>query len=196
MVQRMGRGAAAAAWFGVAIVVSAAPAGALSTCQGSYAATSILPLPGKLQVDLDVRDRSPRNVRLAERFLAGVREVGVAVGGGQPNVLLHVSTSQLGGTASRASRGLETNYPELTGLQGGSQGSMQALPSTSVGPRTATQQPLLSLRIDATAGSDARVAWIASIQCRMTGSDEGRLAQELGRVIGSSLGQRVERRPL
>ena len=32
-----------------------------------------------------------------------------------------------------------------------------------------------------------------SMQWRMTGSDEGRLAQELGRVIGGALGTRVER---
>jgi hypothetical protein len=30
----------------------------------------------------------------------------------------------------------------------------------------------------------------------MIASDEGQLAQDLGRVIGSALGQRVERRPL
>ena len=53
-------------------------------------------------------------------------------------------------------------------------------------------QPLLVVRVTA-AGKDARIAWVASMQCRMTGSDEGRLAQELGRVIGGALGTRVER---
>ena len=58
---------------------------------------------------------------------------------------------------------------------------------------TPTAPPLLALRVDVTAGKDARIAWIASVQCRMTGSDEGRVAQELGRVIGGALGTRVER---
>ena len=56
-----------------------------------------------------------------------------------------------------------------------------------------TAQPLLVLRMDATVGTDTRSAWIASVQCRMTGSDEGDVAQELGRVIGGALGKKVER---
>jgi hypothetical protein len=47
--------------------------------------------------------------------------------------------------------------------------------------------------MDATVGTDTRSAWIASVQCRMTGSDEGDVAQELGRVIGGALGKKVER---
>ena len=54
-------------------------------------------------------------------------------------------------------------------------------------------QPLLVLRVDATEGKNTRIAWIASLQCQMTGSDEGDVAQELGRVIGGALGKRVER---
>ena len=92
---------AVAAWFCAAALAFVSTASALPTCQGTYAATSILPLPAKPLVDLDVRDRSPRNVRLATRFLAGLREAGVAVGG-QPNVVLHVSTSRLGGTPGQS----------------------------------------------------------------------------------------------
>jgi hypothetical protein len=54
-------------------------------------------------------------------------------------------------------------------------------------------QPLLVVRVDATEGKTTRVSWIASVQCRVTGTDEGRLAQELGRVIGGALGTRVAR---
>ena len=39
-------------------------------------------------------------------------------------------------------------------------------------------QPLLVVRVDATAAKDARIAWVASMQCRTAGSDEGLLAQE------------------
>ena len=42
------------------------------------------------------------------------------------------------------------------------------------------------MRVEATAVKDAR---IASMQCRMTEPDEGRLAQELDRVIGGALGR-------
>ena len=56
--------------------------------------------------------------------------------------------------------------------------------------------PLLFLRIDATVDTETRISWVASVQCQMIGSDEGLLAQELGRVVGGVLGQRIERRPL
>jgi hypothetical protein len=146
-------------------------------------------------VDLDISDRSKRNLMLADRFLTGVREAGVAVGQ-DANVLLHVSTSRLGETSSGAVRGSERNYSELGGLAGG--GMRPRLPSMPA-TRTMTSrsapaaQPLLVVRVDATSAKDARIAWVASMQCQMTGSDEGRLAQELGRVIGGALGTRVER---
>lgn len=55
-------------------------------------------------------------------------------------------------------------------------------------------QLLLALRVDATEGKNTRIAWIASLQCQMTGRpDDGSVAQELGRVIGGALGKRVER---
>ena len=165
------------------------------SCPGTYAATSLQPLPERVVVNLDIRDRSKRNLMLADRFLSGVREAGVTVGQ-DANVLLHVSTSRLGETSSGAARGPERSYSELGGLAGG--GRLPRLPQMpAAGMRgsrsTPTASPLLALRVDATAGKDARIAWIASMQCRVTGSDEGRVAQELGRVIGGALGTRVER---
>ena len=92
-------------------------ASATPSCQGTYAATLLQPLPERVVVDLDISDRSKRNLMLADRFLTGVREAGVAVGQ-DANVLLHVSTSRLGETSSVA-RGAERNYSELGGLAGG-----------------------------------------------------------------------------
>jgi len=175
------------AWGGGA---SAAP-----SCQGTYAATSLQPLPERVVVDLDIRDRSPRNLMLADRFLRGVREAGVVVGQGA-NVLLHVSTSRLGETSSGATRGAERSYSELGGLAGGGmRPSLSPLPATSMrASRSApAAQPLLALRVDATESKNTRIAWIASLQCQMTGSDDGGVAQELGRVIGGVLGKGVER---
>jgi hypothetical protein len=170
--------------------VSAAP-----NCQGTYAATSLQPLPERVVVDLDIRDQSPRNLMLADRFLKGVREAGVAVGQ-DANVLLHVSTSRLGETSSGATRGAERTYSELGGLAGGGmRPKLPPMPAT--GMRTSRPaspaQPLLVLRVDATIGKDTRIAWVASVQCQMTGSDEGSVAQELGRVLGGALGKKAER---
>ncbi len=165
------------------------------SCQGTYAATLLQPLPERVVVELDIRDRSKRNLMLGDRFLAGVREAGVVVGE-DANVLLHVITSRLGETSSGAGRGSERNYSELGGLAGG--GKLPTLPAMPTTGMMASRsipaaQPLLVVRVDATAGKDARIVWVASMQCRMAGSDEGRLAQELGRVIGGALGTRVER---
>ena len=181
---------------GLVVAFWANAATAAGSCQGTYAATLLQPLPAQVVVGLDIRDRSPRNLQLAERFLTGIRDAGIVVGA-QPNVLLHVSISQLGGVSSRQSRGAEQSDSELSGIQGGPQLSLPALPSTGLtAPRSSRPPPLLFLRVDATEGKASRISWVASVQCRMIGSDEGQLAQDLGHVIGSALGQRVERRPL
>jgi hypothetical protein len=148
-------------------------------------------------VDLDIRDRSQRNLMLADRFLRGVREAGVAVGQ-DATVLLHVSTSRLG-EISGSTRGAEQNYSELGGLAGGGmRPKLPPMPATGMGTsRSASAaQPLLVVRVDATEGRNPRIVWIASMQCRMSGSDEGGVAQELGRVIGGALGKRVERQAI
>ena len=170
-------------------------ASATPSCQGTYAATSLQPLPDRVVVDLDIRDRSQRNLMLADRFLRGMREAGVMVGQ-DANVVLHVSTSRLGEMSSGASRGAERSYSELGGLAGG--GMRPTLPpiperGTTASRSAAAAQPLLALRVDATEGKNTRIVWIATVQCRVTGSDEGQLAQELGSVIGGVLGKRVER---
>ena len=171
-------------------------ASAAPSCQGTYAATSLQPLPERVVVDLDIRDRSPRNLMLADRFLKGVREAGVAVGQ-EANVLLHVSTSRLGETSSGTPRGAERTYSELGGLAGGGmRPRLPPVPTTGMkASRSApAAQPLLALRVDATEGKNTRIIWVASLQCQMTGRpDDGGVAQELGRVIGGALGKRVER---
>lgn len=165
------------------------------TCQGSYTATLLNPLPKQVVVGLDVRVGSPRNRQLADRFLAGVRNAGVAVGT-QPNVLLHITTSRLGDTSSRPSAGARRKYPESSGLVG-AQPVLPPLPSTGLtAPRSASTPPLLFMRVDATVGNASRVSWLAALQCRMIGSDEGQLAEDLGQVVGKALGHRIERQPL
>ena len=106
--------------------------------------------------------------------------------------MLHVSTSRLGEAPSRSSPGVEFNYSSLYGLQGGGQPKLPALPTTGIAAQPPPPaQPHLFVRVDATEGEATRISWVASVQCRMVGSDEGQLAQDLGRVIGSALGQRI-----
>ena len=174
----------------------ASTASAMSSCEGSYAATPLHPLPQHIVVGLDIHDASPRNQRLADRFLAGVREAGVVVGA-EPNVLLHVNSSRLNEALAGPSRGQEQSYPELTGMQGGAAPTLPAIPSDRLtAPRTPRAPSMLILRIDATEGHDPRISWVASVQCRFVGADEGQRAQDLGRLIGAALGKRIERSPI
>ena len=76
---------------------------ALPSCEGTYAATSLQQLPQHVVLGLDIHDRSPTNLKLAERFLAGIRSVGVTVGP-DPNVLLHVTASVLGGDGAATNK--------------------------------------------------------------------------------------------
>ena len=155
-----------AALLAASVMAWGSGASAAPSCQGTYAATSLQPLPERVVVDLDIRDRSPRNLMLADRFLKGVRAAGVAVGQ-DANVLLHISTSRLGETSSGAARGAERTYSELGGLAGG--GRRPQLPSMPTAGMRASRpapaaQPLLALRVDATEGKNTRIAWIASLQ--------------------------------
>jgi hypothetical protein len=56
--------------------------------------------------------------------------------------------------------------------------------------------PLLLLRVETSERQAARISWIASVHCRITGTDDGQRAEDLSRVIGRSLGRRIERGPL
>jgi hypothetical protein len=170
----------------------------MQTCRGSLSATLLQPLPSSIVAGLDVHDRSARNLKLADRFMIGVRDAGVAVGP-QPNLLLHVDMSVLGKGGTSSNRMVERNYPDLSGLRAGSQVSLAPIPSAGLSTttrRAPPTPPLLFLRIDASLDTETRISWIASVQCQMIGTDEGLLAQQLGRVVGGVLGQRIERSPL
>ncbi len=167
---------------------------ASATCQGSYTTALLQPLPPHIVVGLDIHDRSPRNLTLAERFLEGVRDSGVSVGA-QPNVLLHVNVSHLGETSVKPDRRTMPSYSEFSGPHGGLEPQLPALPSTGLTtPRAPAAPPLMFVRVDATVGNSTHVSWLAAVQCRMTGQNY-QFAKDLGRLVGNTLGKRTERRP-
>lgn len=176
-------------------LVPAERAMATQSCPGSYATAVMQALPAKVVANLDIHDRSARNLELSERFLAGLRDAGVQVGA-QPNVLLHVDVSQIGKEAADPQwHGAVSSYSGLAGLQGGPQVNLPALPSAKfASPRSQGTPPLLFIRIDATVGDATRISWVATIQCQMLDENEKHLAEDLGRVVGGALGKRIERR--
>ena len=169
-------------------------AAATEACQGSYITAVLQPLPSNPIVGLDVRDRSPRNLRLAELFKAGLRQSGAVVGE-HPNVVLRLTVSRLGDFAHESRTPPAKSYPEFAGLQGGMQPELPPIPSQGlIVPRSPPKPPLMFVRVDATVGDASRPSWLASIQCSLFGTDE-QLAGDLGRLVGSTLGERTERRP-
>ena len=90
---------------------------------GTYAATSLQPLPDRVVKSISISAiRSPRtDLMLADRFLKEYREAGVAVGQGRRTCYCTVSTSRLGETSSGTPRGAEQDsieFRELGGLRG------------------------------------------------------------------------------
>jgi len=184
--------------FGIALIVIAWPgsASAMGSCQGTYAAFLLHALPPRPVVALDVRDASPRNQRLADRFLAGMREVGIATGT-VPNVTLHVTTSQIIDTARGPGRRAERRSAGLSALQSGNLRSRPAMPRDRItAPSPGRAGPLLDLHVYARRANETRVSWWAAVQCRASGTDREQLAQDLGRLIGGALGRRIERRSM
>ncbi len=179
----------------ILVVTFAGAAAAMTTCEGTYSAMALRPLPAAIVVGVDIHDRSPENLRLAERFLAGIRKAGVAVGPG-PNVLLHVGTSRYNLPLGGGGRGAR-NLPELSGLRSGMEVGLPTMPDTRFGtPRPVSSPPPLNLRVDATEGQKPRISWTVVVQCRRLGADNGALAEDLGRLIGGALGRRIDPGPV
>jgi hypothetical protein len=167
---------------------------AIQTCDGTYSAMSLRPLPERIVVGLDILDTSAENKKLAERFLAGIRKSGVEVGQ-RPTVMLHVRRTGLEALLNRPSVPSDRGHPR--GNQLGQVSGIPEIPSARFGtPRPTTSPPPLSLRIDATEATASRISWTVTIQCRMIGSDSGKRAEELGVVIGEALGKRIEMKPI
>lgn len=170
-------------------------AAAMPTCDGTFAATLIKPLPTPMVVRLDILDDSPANERMAARFVAGLREAGVVVGT-PPNVVLQISTYRRGGNLQDPADSPGRGDPGTSDIEGGIQFEVPPVSGDVFAPGTPSTTSLLSVRIEATVAQTTQVAWVASVLCRIIGDDDGKRAQDMGRVIGGVLGQRIDRRPL
>ncbi len=174
------------------LAIAASPAAmAMQGCDGTVAATSLQAIPEHPTVGLDVRDNSPQTQKLAQRFIAGLRLAGVTVES-KPNVLLYVTGSTLDGGSGHGGGSART-YSDLSVLNGGKMPKPPPMPSEQLrGRRTSPQVPMLSIKAQATVSGSDRVGWVALIQCKRTGSNDGQFATELGQLVGGILGKRVE----
>jgi hypothetical protein len=169
---------------------------AMSTCEGTYAAESLRPLPAKMVVDVDIRDPSPDHQRMSARFLEGLRAAGITVGQ-QPNVRLSITSARLDTGSDQFEDAAVKRSPDFAGMHGGVEVQMPAIPEAHIGrPPPPPSPPLLLIRVEATENQAQHGSWVANVQCHMVGTDDGAFAEDLGRLIGDTLGKRVERGPL
>lgn len=175
----------------LAIMFAPLPGRAMESCAGTYSATLLRPLPAPLVVGLLVRDDSPRNVDLAAQFNAGLQKAGVAVAGAaNVQLTLTVTISGAGGggdgvapmsdpdsSSSWWNGGVTQQYADESRFGGAPQ---------APGPGT------LQLRAELRPSMAEPVAWVASLQCSLQGSDDRQLAYDMGTVIGGAIGRRVE----
>jgi hypothetical protein len=178
------------------LAIAASPAAmAMQSCNGTVAATALQAIPEHPTVGLDVRDNSPDTRKLAQRFIAGLRLARVAVGS-KPNVLLYVTGSMLDDRSGHGGGSART-YSNLSLFNSGKMPTLPPMPSEQLrGGPTPPSLPMLSIKAQATVSGSDRVAWVALIQCKRTGPNDGQLATELGQLVGGILGKRVENAPL
>ena len=136
----------------------------------------------RVVVDLDIRDRSPRNLALADRFLKESVRQEVAVGQ-DANVLLHIQHVPTGRNVVRNSSRCRTDLFRV----GRSRGRWDAAEAAAraydghegiavctCGAAAAGPEEL------GLAGKNTRIIWVASLQCQMTGL--GKMMAEVARV--------------
>jgi hypothetical protein len=171
----------------VTALAAAGPALAFDSCSGTMAATRLAAPPAPLVIGVDVPDDSRRNVELADRFKQGLTSAGVKVSG-TPTALLRISATVLnqGGVSGQNSR-------NFSGMSFAGEGLMGSPPDIGRRKPSGPPQPaVLQLRVDLTEPNSYKAAWIASVRCTMRGSDGGQLAQDMGALIGGSIGQAVQ----
>jgi hypothetical protein len=191
------------------VAVGVGQARAMDSCAGKYSAALLSPLTDPTVVALDLRASFDINAPLAQAFTNGMREAGLAVSG-TPTVKLTLSYQVIGqgGGSGTSGGGLnqggggQTGWTSWTGgaagaLQGGQTLALPDIPSyDAFSPQQPVQSALLVLRVEAHNAQDNTLAWVASVQCTMQGTDNQTLAYQLGYLIGGAIGKRRDDAPV
>jgi hypothetical protein len=181
-------------WLALGIVaataIAVAPAArAMGSCDGTWSANALRPLPDPLVVHLVVADDSPNNLDLAARFNDGLQRAGVAVGG-TPTAQLRLMVSLDGGLGETASVRVDDSF----GWTGGGSGVQRQKPAESQfgRPQQGAAPVIVQLRAELRPGANAPVAWVATLRCTRQDGDDRRLAYDIGTLLGGGLGRRVD----
>jgi hypothetical protein len=208
MLRRYPGGAAVVAVGAACVAIGAGQASAMDSCTGKYSAALLHPLAEPAVVALDLRDSSDVNVALGQAFTKGMREAGRLVSG-TPTVRLSLSYQVIGqgggdagGGGLNQGGGAPTGWSNWSGggaaaLQGGQTLALPDFPRYGVfSPQQPVQSALLVLRAEARNTHDNTLDWVASVQCKMQGTDNQILAYQLGYLIGGAIGKRRDDSPV
>ena len=174
------------------------PAGAAlagDTCSGTMFSGALGPLPKSITIGLLLRDDSPRNLAMAQRFKDGLASGGARVEG--------IANTQLAITAQfyPANSNFRNNLP--------TQPAGRATFDWGGIPRTAPDQTrmdirrgsnggggatVLVLRADLRPADSGRVAWSATVRCDVQTTDMNQLAFDLGALLGPTIGKSTPNR--
>jgi hypothetical protein len=159
-------------------LLGAGPAVADRSCIGKLSGSMIDTLPHPAVINVHITDASPANVALGERFKAGMRAGGAMLSDTGP-VTMELATSITGLPAGTSGTGAVS--PEF-----GQVGNLQGSP----------EPPVLTMSISLMDTTQAQIDWVGYVNCRISTSDMGAVAQDLGYAIGRSIGQDFSPRPL
>lgn len=171
------------------------PVAAMDSCHGTYTARLISPVPSPALVDLTTYDDSPRNLRLAEVFMAALREAGAKTG--RPAIVqleLSYRVDRGSADAQHSGSGRKNRLRnEFSGLEGGLQQWMPDIAAMNSLRNHGSSSPnRLFLRAQLVKTAPHRVLWVGIVQCAVSSTAaEEQLARDLGELLGGSLGQAV-----
>jgi hypothetical protein len=158
---------------------------AAGSCSGNIQTSLIHPLPAPMTVSMQNSvDNSPNPV-LAGRFVAGLQRAGVTLVD-QGNVMLSITVTVVPSASARNSvGGVYKGFDWVSGEQ---------TPNVGQGPGLMSANLSMSATLTDTAQST--LSWVATLQCIVKTDSSGNVAEDLGEVIGRSLGQNVERKAI
>ncbi len=169
------------------------PSFAGSSCSGTFHSRLLQKLPVPTIVAMDVRDPSPRNLRLAGRFMDGMRHAGVSTGG-TPNVALEVTARiELAERAPGPGRpGTPSDFARHDRTGSTLSRERPAMPLfPPLRHDNEMSAPTLFLRAELVDPSTSKVLWLGIVHCAIGSSDERQRAYELGVLIGHALGRTI-----
>ena len=166
---------------GSASLLTAIPiAKGAQTCTGTIRTSSIHPVTKGATITSSRGLQDTANPDLSSRFMEGVRRSGVRTGNSGGAVLTLSAEVVAPSGAHVIQSGRHSGFSNFDWMQ-----RLPSSPEHTPLLRGAT----LTMSVQVSDKSSSSIAWIANVHCRVTTDDPGALAEELGMLIGSSLGK-------